>query len=153
MGMGKDAVEYFVSLRTHLAMMCKELVCDGEAPRLKALGRRSVGDNMLWKIKQALPCEEEMASYSEMPKRECKAKKPYMWYFRVYDYVSYVFIEAAFEFSSTPSLQCTINVKYRVIPEKVTGMKPAKKYYFRLLVCGGYMYRTGKKSLFLLREG
>jgi hypothetical protein len=91
---------------------------------------------MLWKIKQALPCEEEMASYSEMPKRERKAKKPYVWYFCVYDYVSYVFIEAAFEFSSTPSLQCTINVKYRVVPEKVTGMKPVEKQYFRLLVCG-----------------
>ena len=126
----KGNIYHFRSLRTHLATMCSDLVCEGKAPRLKALGRFTVANSILWSIKQALPCEEEMSYFSNMTKkmREVlyyaseKAMKPYTWYFCVYDYISYVFIEAAFKFEKSEEgslCGCIITVKYRVVPEKV----------------------------------
>jgi hypothetical protein len=102
-----DNVAFLAIARTTLGKLCAAICTDAG---LKKLGRLDPESAILYKVKMAAPCEEEIASYQGRG-------KPYVWYFCVYDYTSYVNIRANFKMIQDP-ISCDITAMCYVSPSK-----------------------------------
>jgi hypothetical protein len=101
-----DNVAFLAIARTALGKLCADICIEAG---LKKLGRLDPESTIFWRVKQAAPCEEEMASRH--------GKMPYEWYFCVYDYASYVNIKANFKMIQDP-ISCDITAMCYVSPSK-----------------------------------